>query len=240
MKKPVRDCACVIHGTAYDWQYVDKLYKMLQANSEFQIQMHVFTEPNRPVPSHMIKHELQEWPGVSGPKRSWWYKMQMFDTRHIQSRVLYLDLDTVITRNIDWLWELNEQYLWAIKDFKYLWRPTWSGINSSVMLWDTTRFKWIWEDFSCKNINAIVRQYHGDQDYLNIMLSDKNRRFIDTDTVKSWRWQCSDGGMDMKTRQYRSPNAGTVIDPKTALMIFHGKPKPHEIADPVIKQYWDI
>jgi hypothetical protein len=70
------------------------------------------------------------------------------------------------------------------------------------------------------------------------VLSDRDRRFIDPEVIKSWRWQCKDGGMDMRTRQYRSPNAGTVVDPKTAVMIFHGKPKPHEVADPVISQYW--
>lgn len=240
MKNSAKDYACVIHGTAYDWCYVERLYNMLKANSEYQVNLHVFTEPGRPVPSNMIKHELAEWPGISGPKKSWWYKMQMFNPAHIKARILYLDLDIVITRNIDWMWELNDHYLWALKDFKYLWRPTWSGINSSAMIWDTTRFDWIWQDFCARNINATVRQFHGDQDYLNIVLSDKNRRFIDPETIKSWRWQCKDGGMDMKTRQYRSPNAGTVVEPKTALMIFHGKPKPHEIADPIIEQYWNV
>ena len=107
------------------------------------------------------------------------------------------------------------------------------------MIWDTERFAWIWDDFASKHINATVKLFHGDQDYLNTVLSDRDRRFIDPEVIKSWRWQCKDGGMDMRTRQYRSPNAGTVVDPKTAVMIFHGKPKPHEVADPVITQYWN-
>jgi hypothetical protein len=28
----ITDCACVIHGTGYDWQYVEKLYNMLSRN----------------------------------------------------------------------------------------------------------------------------------------------------------------------------------------------------------------
>ena len=237
--KKAKNCACVIHGGAYDWVYVERLYKMLQANTSYQIRMHVFTEPSRPVPEPFVKHNLEEWPGIAGPKTSWWYKMQMFDPAHDLGRVLYFDLDTVITKNIDWLWQLNEQYFWAIKDFKYLWRTTWNGINSSVMIWDTQKFAWIWDDFRSKNINATVKLFHGDQDYLNTVLSDQNRRFIDIETIKSWRWQCKDGGMDMRTRQYRSPNAGTVVDPKTAVIIFHGRPKPHEVIDPVIAQYWN-
>jgi len=232
------NCACVIHGTAYDWIYVERLYNMLKANSAHDIRLHVFTEPKRPVPAPFIKHELKEWPGVAGPKKSWWYKMQMFDPGHKLGRVLYFDLDTVITCNIDWIWQLSDQYFWAIKDFKYLWRTAWNGINSSVMIWDTVKFSWIWDDFSNKNIHATVKQFHGDQDYLNTVLTDHDRKFIDSEVIKSWRWQCKDGGMDMKSRLYKHPNAGTIVDPKTAIMIFHGKPKPHELTDPVVNKYW--
>ena len=78
----VTDCACVIHGTGYEWVYVEKLYNMLSRNLQHGIRFHVYTEASRPVPLHMIKHELTEWPGISGPRRSWWYKMQLFNTAH--------------------------------------------------------------------------------------------------------------------------------------------------------------
>jgi len=238
--KKAKNYACVIHGTAYDWIYVERLYNMLKANSTHDIRLHVFTEPGRPVPPPFVKHELTEWPGIAGPRKSWWYKMQMFDPAHNLGRVLYFDLDTVITKNIDWMWQLDQQYFWAIKDFKYLWRTTWNGINSSVMIWDTQKFAWIWDGFGSKNINATVKLFHGDQDYLNTVLDDKNRKFIDPEIIKSWRWQCKDGGLDMKSRVYRSPNAGTIVDHKTAIMIFHGKPKPHEIQDNIIDSFWNI
>jgi hypothetical protein len=237
MEKQV-NCACVIHGNLYDWIYVERLYNMLKANCSREIILHVFTEPSRAVPAPFVKHNLTEWPGISGPKKSWWYKMQMFDPRHKLGRILYLDLDTVITRNIDCIWDLNEQYFWVIRDFKHLWRPTWNGINSSVMIWDTQEFSWIWDNFNSKNINATVKLFHGDQDYLNSVLSDKTRRFIDPEIIKSWRWQCKDGGLDMKSRIYRNPNAGTILDTNTAIMIFHGRPKPHEIHDTVVNKYW--
>ena len=238
--KKAKNCACVIHGTAYDWIYVERLYNMLQANSFHQIQMHVFTEASRKVPTNMIKHELQEWPGIAGPRKSWWYKMQMFNSKHFEGRMLYLDLDTVITKNLDWMWTLPEQHFWAIRDFKYLWRPSWQGLNSSVMLWDTARYHWIWQDFLTKNINATVKLYHGDQDYLTSVLDPKDLRFFDVNTIKSWRWQCKDGGYNMTKRAYNRPDTGTTVDPATAIMVFHGQPKPHEIQDSVIDQYWSI
>jgi len=236
----IRDCACVIHGNLYDWIYVERLYNMLKANSTHDIRLHVFTESSRIVPAPYIKHALTEWPGIAGPKKSWWYKMQIFDPKNNLGRVLYLDLDTVITKNIDWIWDLSNQYFWTIKDFKHLWRPTWNGMNSSVMIWDTQVFKWIWNDFCNKNINTTVKLFHGDQDYLDSVLFDKNRRFFDAELVKSWRWQCKDGGLNMKTRLYNKPGTGTVVDPSTTIMIFHGKPKPHEIIDPIIDRYWTV
>lgn len=234
------NCACVIHGDAYDWSYVDHLYNMLQTNSKHQIQLHVFTESTRVVPEPYIKHSLVEWPGISGPKKSWWYKMQLFNPEHGLGRILYLDLDTVIIQNIDWLWELHDQYFWAIRDFKYLWRPTWTGINSSVMIWDTDKFSWIWKDFTSKNINATIKLYHGDQDYLNSVLDEKSRKFFQTDFIKSWRWEAKDGGLNIKTRLYNRPDFGTVLDPSTRILVFHGNPKPHEIQDPVITRLWKI
>lgn len=236
--KTVKDCACVIHGNVYDWVYVDRLYNMLTANSTHDIRLHVFTESSRSVPSPYIKHALTEWPGIAGPKKAWWYKMQMFNKEHFKGRILYLDLDTVITKNIDWMWDLSDQYFWALKDFKYLWRPTWKGLNSSVMIWDTDRYSWIWQDFLTKNINATVKLHHGDQDYLTSVLDPKDLRFFDVNLIKSWRWQCKDGGLNIKTRLYNKPNIGTVVDASTAIMVFHGNPKPHELNDPIISQYW--
>ena len=64
-----KNFACVIHGDMYDWRYVENLYNMLQANTQHEVKFHVFTEPSRPVPAPMIKHDLINWPGISGPKK---------------------------------------------------------------------------------------------------------------------------------------------------------------------------
>jgi hypothetical protein len=237
-RRSTQDVACVIHGNLYSWDYVEKLYHMVRTNLACPIRFHVFTEHDRPVPATMIKHILQDWPGIAGRKKAWWYKMQMFDGQHIQGRVLYFDLDTVIVRPIDWMLALPAEYFWTVRDFRHLWRPSWRGINSSVMLWDTVRYRWIWQAFCEHNIAAVTRQFHGDQDYLNSVLTDKYLRFMPEHLVKSWRWQIKDGGMDMRSRVYRRPDAGSVLDPDTAVMIFHGSPKPHEVQDPVVQKLW--
>ena len=232
------DCACVIHGNKYDWCYVERLYNMVKRHSTRPIRFHVFTEPDRYVPDHMIKHVLQDWPGIAGPKKSWWYKMQMLEPGRISGRLLYFDLDIVIVDNIDWMQGLDARYFWSIRDFRHLWRPSWKGMNSSVMLWDTTRFAWIWKEFQKNDVKIQARLFHGDQDFLNSVLTEHDLKFMDENMIKSWRWQIKDGGMDMKTRIYRRPDEGSVLLPGVKILIFHGSPKPHDVHDPVIAQNW--
>lgn len=232
------DCACVIHGSGYDWIYVDKLYSMLSRHFTRPVNLHVWTEPRRAVPSHMIKHDLIDWPGIEGPRKSWWYKMQMFNSDHHDGRLLYFDLDVVILQNLDWMLELDARYFWALRDFRYHFRGAWYGINSSCMIWHTGKFKQIWSDFTSRNIHAVTKQFPGDQDYLNHVIPEGQRQYLDENLIKSWRWEIKDGGMDFKKRIYRCPDAGSVIPINTHIMVFHGRPKPHEISDAVIHQHW--
>ena len=233
------DCACVIHGDAYGMEYVEKLYHMLDTYIRRPVRLHVFTEAHRSVPEPFIKHDLIPWPGVHGPRKSWWYKMQMFDSRHLGSvPVLYLDLDVIIVGELDWIWQLDHRNFYAIRDFKCLWRQDWQGMNSSVMFWTPTEWHKVWEDFQSQNIEITVKQFHGDQDFLNQAIQGPRRQYFDQTCMKSWRWQLKDGGLDTKSKQYHRPDAGTVLDPQTRIMIFHGRPKPHEVQDPIIQKFW--
>jgi hypothetical protein len=197
----------------------------------------VYTEADRFVPDHMIKHSLINW-GVNGPKKSWWYKLQLFNTEHHLGSLLYFDLDIVITKNIDWLWKLNQQHFWALRDFKYLWKNTCTVSNTSVMWWNTEKYAYVWQEVVDHNINLIADKYRGDQDFISATISVANRRFFNTDWIKSWRWQCVDGGFNFLKRKYLTPGTGTLIDNDTGILVFHGSPKPHEITDPVILNHW--
>jgi hypothetical protein len=73
---------------------------------------------------------------------------------------------------------------------------------------------------------------------VSALIPVENRRFFNTDWVKSWRWQCFDGGFNFLKRKYLTPGTGTLVDNNTSILVFHGTPKPHEIADPVILNHW--
>jgi len=234
------DCACLIHGDAYAWQYVENLRAMLHRHLGQDVRLHVFTESHRPVPAPYIRHDLVSWPGAEGPRGAWWNKLQMFAPGHFSGPVLYFDLDVVIVRSIQWMRELDPQTFWAIRDFRRLWRPNWHGINSSVMMWSGPLWHHLVRDIDPEILPGIRRQHAGDQDYLTAVLPRDRVGFFPEDRIQSWRWQVQDGGMDMRTRQYHRPGAGAVPGPETDIVIFHGRPKPHQISGPWIDQHWSI
>lgn len=232
-------CGCVIHGSAYSWDYVEKLYNMVTRHMPRPIIFHVWTEHDRSVPPHMVKHILDDWPGISGPKQSWWYKLQMFDCRHYEGDLLYFDLDSVIVNDISWTVVGSTEFFWTIRDFRYLQRPTHVGINSSMMWWNTQNFSWVWDRFISDAVESVTRRYPGDQDFLHAVIAPDQVRFFEQDRVQSWRWQCHDGGWDFHTRRPRTPGAGTSVADSASVLIFHGRPKPHQaLDDHVVAMHW--
>lgn len=231
------DCACVIHGDGYSWDYVDRLYSMLTRHISPDVRLHVYTEADRSVPAPYIKHILEDW-GISGPKKSWWYKVQLFNPEHHCGPLLYFDLDIVVVGNLDWLWQLPLRYFWSLRDFKHLWKPTAYNVNSSIMWWNTADYNYVWEEFKALELKKIMLKYHGDQDYIVESIPADERRFFDLERVKSWRWQCLDGGYNFIQRRYLAPNTGTMITDRVSVLVFHGNPKPDKVSDPVIVQHW--
>jgi hypothetical protein len=232
------NCACVIHSDGYDWQYVDKLYNMLSKNFTRPVKLHVYTENDRVVPDHMVKHVLQEWPGVAGPKKSWWYKMQLFNPQLFDGHLLYFDLDVVITGNLDWIETLSQRNFWAIHDFRRLWKKSTRTINSSMMYFDTKTYSYVWDKFQQLSLTAAMAQYQGDQDFITEAVNPSHLRYFDLDRIISWRWQALDRGPKNRRPWNKLIQSETKIPETTSVLVFHGEPKPHEIQDPVIQYYW--
>ena len=232
------DVGCVIHGRAYDWVYVERLRSMVARNLSVPVTMHVWTEHDRSVPPDYVKHCLEDWPGISGPKKSWWYKMQMFNPEHFAGDLLYFDLDVVICDGLDWILEYSTERFWTLRDFRYLQRSSFNRMNSSMMWWNVTQQAQTWQQFQIMTAAVAQTRYHGDQDFLQEFLAADQRRFFPDQHAQSWRWSARDGGWDFATRRYRAPNTGTRIQPGASVLVFHGHPKPHEITDPVIDNLW--
>jgi hypothetical protein len=231
------NCACLIHGDYYSWQYVDNLYAMLRRNLPCTVNLHVFTEISREVPAPYIKHPLPNWPEITSSKQAWWYKLQLFDPSWINTPVLYFDLDVVITSDLGWILALNPSYLWAAQDFQRIWKPSWRGINSSILWFTPNLIAGVWDTFKNVQLSAIMQQYHGDQDFISAVIDQQQIKFIDPARVSSWRWEILHGGINPGTMQYRDLN-NTVIPDQTSVIVCHGNPKPHVIDNSIVQAYW--
>lgn len=235
--RPVIDCACLIHDTLYDWIYVEKLYNSLCRNLSPEVRMHVYTESNRPVPDHMIHHKLEEWPGIRGPKKSWWYKVQIFNASFFPGDILYFDLDTVITGNIDWIWQINPMRFNAARDFKYLFRNKSGTINSSVMWFNVEKYKYVYQNFDPATLVEKRMRFYGDQDYIHSQIPPLDLNYLDYTKIKSYKWEVAEGGYNFSTRKSRQPGTPSNID-NISVLVFHGNPKPAKVSDPVIHEHW--
>lgn len=233
----VVDCACLIHDTLYDWVYVEKLFSSLVRNLTPAVRMHVFTEANRPVPKPFIHHALEEWPGIRGPKSSWWYKIQIFNNQLHSGDLLYFDLDTIITGNIDWIWKKDPKQFHAVRDFKHLFRPHRTTLNSSVMWFNVNEYNYIYQQFDPELVRSKRIRYHGDQDYIHDMVPDERLCYLDPDKIKSYKWEVKEGGFDFQQRRSKNPGSPTLLD-GVDVLIFHGNPKPAKITDAEVLQYW--
>jgi lipopolysaccharide biosynthesis glycosyltransferase len=152
--------------------------------------------------------------------------------------MLYFDLDVVIVRDLQWIFDLDPNYFYGIRDFRYLQRPGGVTLNSSCMWWDVSKYSYVWDEFIKQGPINVSKQFHGDQDFITATVNYNDRRYFEDRYFESYRWQCLDGGFDFQRRQHRSPGSGVRIAGDTAVVVFHGKPKPHEVRHAEITGQW--
>ena len=85
--------ACVLWGNKFSDKYAQNLKSMVERNT---------TVPHRFICFSDRKIEGVETKFLRPGMQGWWNKLQLFDGT-LKGRVVYLDLDTLITGNIDWL-----------------------------------------------------------------------------------------------------------------------------------------
>lgn len=182
-------------------EYVDKL----RAGVERYL-----TVPHRFI--EVTEHDLP--PGRTG----WFNKLfllEMFD-----GDVLYLDLDVILTANIDHLVELartDRTRIWARDDWSYPVTNPQHGreatINSSVLLWHGRK--------DMRGVTErMLRETHGDQGIITQLFWPDGIGLLPGDSVQSYKYGLQRG------------------EPLRPIVVFHGNPKPHEVDAPWIVEHW--
>lgn len=217
---------CILWGDKFPEAYAQNLKSMVERNT---------TVPHRFICLSDRQIEGVETknlrPGFSG----WWNKLQIFDGS-IKGRVVYLDLDTVITNNIDWLLNYKGPFA-GIEDLGSVnahQKHLCGVLQSAVMTFESSKMDWIWFEFMMKQ-QTVMQQFRGDGEYLHsIVPSPVLLQSKFPGQIKSYKYQIY------------PDNIGD-----TSIVCFHGRPSiiqamnesvttPMRTYDPQdwVKDYW--
>lgn len=151
--------ACVLRSNGnYSSDKVWKLYHNIKKFTNLNDIDFICLSDDPNVPGyHALEHNFP----------TWWAKIELFKESYVQmpSRILYLDLDTVILGDLSKFF--NSKGLYMLEDFN-LKTPA-----SGFMMWDSGTVNFIYEDFiKCKDpMNPIHKVNHhqkvyGDQSWI--------------------------------------------------------------------------
>lgn len=176
------DVVCLKWGDKFNYEHVNRLYKMVCKNLDCDFNFICYTENSNDIDSNIIIRPLPNY-----DLEKWWWKLTLFE--HIAENItLFLDLDVVIQKNITHLKKYCvENKLCLIKSY---WKPydvarkTFdTKLNSSIMLWknDCTN---IWNKFY-KDQDYYMLKYNGIDGYLEYNQNKKLLYFPNNKIVYS-------------------------------------------------------
>jgi len=203
---------CIKWGDKYGPEYVNKLYSMVMRNVHLTgFDFVCFTEDPSGIDAHIRTEPLPcDHPG-------WWQKIGLFRESIpgvFTDKILFLDLDVVITGDLDPMLEHNADFVIA-QDWPPEVRPHDTGYNSSVFLLRVGSRQAVWNNFG----PAVMTEYPGDQDWIRAAIPDEQR--FDYDWTPSYK---------LRQLQAAAPQGAKAV-------IFHGDPKPPDCGGWVNKMW---
>ena len=227
---------CLKHGNKYSSQYVNVLYSMVKRNLTIPFKFVCLTDDPRGLDKDIQCLELPK--ELSG----WWCKPYMYskDLPLAQdSTILYMDLDVVISGNLNKLFGYETDDWCVIRDFTRAMQPKWEKYNSSVVRFKLGQLNHVWTGF-IKDPKAIIQKHFGDQDWLWTAAKGTAKTWPD-EWIQSWKWEIR------KDRSLQSGAKGNrkfskvedVVPPsQCCICVFHGDPNPHMCEDPWVRNNW--
>jgi len=205
---------CIRAGDVFSPAYVNNLFDMVRRNlaDGFEGEFVCFTDQADVLDQGIVVRPLPaDLPG-------WWSKLALFrkDIFPVGDRVMFFDLDTLITGRLDELAAYDGPFA-ILRDF---YRP--SGMQSSVMLWTAGEQTEIWETYT--EAGWPTNNPYGDQAWIERHACKGKVRFLQTlfpDLFVS----------------YKQING---IPDKASVVVFHGKPRPHEVTTGWVPEVWKI
>lgn len=201
---------CVLKsGGVYNAEYVDVMANMLKRFISVPYRFRVLTDMQV---NHKHRWLTKNWPG-------WWSKVEVFI---YPGPALYLDLDTVITRNIDRLIvavsNMPDNSVRMLTPFNDVRRR--AGLwASGVMAWRGD-FKVLLKSLSSR----LIQDLRMDQTYIAQTLKENN---IDIKPINKWS----------EIYSYKR-NCQNGLPEDSEIVCFHGRHKPKDCLVPWVRQLW--
>jgi len=228
---------CLKHGTKYSADYVNKLYNMVGRNCTIDYEFVCLTDNPKGINPKVKTLPLPG--GVSG----WWCKPYIFSKNlPLKGTILYLDLDVVISSNIDKLFTYQPNHWCTIRDFTRAMRPKWHKYNSSVVRYKAGELDFVWTEFEKDKIE-IQKRLHGDQDWLFEATRNKQAMLYPDSWILSWKWEVrkskefAPGGIKGH-RKFKIIENGAKPRVECCVCVFHGDPNPESIEDKWVVDNW--
>lgn len=167
---------------------------------------------NVDVPCERIPLE-HEWPGP-------WSKIELFRPGRFVGPVIYLDLDTVIVRD---LWFLSRDRFSMMRDPI----PRNGPWSSAAMAWDGDGASAIYETFvadPARWMAAYPKGRKGGKRFL------RDQGFIQDALPPA--------GEPLQVLSYKQDIRGRGLPSDAVAVTFHGRPKQHEVVEPWVAEHW--
>jgi len=196
-------------------EYVNTLFDMARRNlaEGYPGKFVCFTDDPRGLDEGIEARPVQ--PGLTG----WWNKLYLFKSGVFREgeRVLYFDLDTLITGRLDEIAGYAGEFAIMADLFKPVSGP-FSGWQSGVMAWRGGFGSHLWEEFEKAGFPDVVG---GDQAWI------------------ASHQPTADLFQNLYPDLFVSYKAtGGEIPTKASVVCFHGHPRPHEVLEGWVPQVW--
>ena len=221
--------ACVCYGDKYSVEYVQKLYNMVKRNTTLPINFVVFTDH---VKMHkMVEGDIDVRKFPENDLEGWWNKLQLFHPNtDLPDTTLYMDLDVVITDNIDCFFTYKpEADFVGMNDFN----PVTKQWNSSVMRFNQNQYHdKLWRRFY-KDRPNLLRRFPGDQNLISdFLLNTPGCVSFPDSWTQSYKWYYRSGTRYSRSAMTYEHNGESLVT------VFHGQPNPHQSEQEWVKSAW--
>ena len=227
---------CLKHGTKYSPDYVNKLYNMCKRHCTIDFEFVCLTEDPTKLDPNIKTIPLPT--NLSG----WWCKPYMFSKDlPLNGTILYMDLDVVVSSNIDKLFTYHPNNWCTIRDFTRAMRPKWQKYNSSIVRFRVGQLDHVWTEYQ-RDMVAIQKRLHGDQDWLYEATRNSQAMLYPDSWILSWKWEVrknkeyAHGGTRGNRKLKHVENAKPRVE--CCVCVFHGDPSPHNCEDPWVVENW--